>query len=156
MTGDGGDRLPGSAQLAVHIERRRFLRRSATGVFLATAAAMIGDLKFASRVLADPNASPDVSTGPGCPAGCGPSRCCNISGICDKACCTPDTIAGLKCPDSDGGNCTDPGHSSCCWTYQPSPDIVNTCCDCQTNNNSGCPAGGGYNNLCICYYISHV
>jgi len=72
----------GSISFAEKIERRQFLRRGATSLFLgftAVASGSAGLLGF----LADPAAA----AGPCCPSCCGPSPCCN-TGCCTKSCCS--------------------------------------------------------------------
>lgn len=141
--------LPGAQFLAHKIERRRFLRKSANAIFygmVATAGGAVG----LSTFLADPAAA----AGACCPSCCGPSACCNSS-CCNKPCCsygTSTTCAnnGSTCLGVDAN--TWPGSTpNNCWSCTDAQACRTTiCCDCKTNNRTGCPNPNGHNR-CICW-----
>jgi hypothetical protein len=140
--------LPGSVFLAERIERRKFLRRSAKTLFfgfMATSTGTAGLLGF----LADPAAA----TGQCCPYSCcGPSACCDTS-CCSKPCCSP---VGTDNCANNGSTCF--GYSNTwsgqsCWSCVLTGNCKTvTCCDCATNNQTGCPNPEG-KNRCICYQV---
>jgi hypothetical protein len=88
--------VPGSVLLASIIERRIFLRKSATALLYSVAGAMVGSLATAKSALANPTSD----TGPCCPSCCGPSPCCNTS-CCNKPCCSQNSTS---CADN-GSTC---------------------------------------------------
>jgi len=130
--------LPGSELFAKRIERSRFLRWAANGVFLRIAAGSAVGYRFFFM-------NPELAraTGGCCSyACCGPSPCCG-TGCCSKNCCSSTN-------PSECANCSyDYGDypSSACWTcFYSNYSVV--CCDCQA---SGC---GSYNR-CICEKAVH-
>lgn len=134
--------LPGSALFAGVIERRQFLRKAANVVFFTVAGTMVGSVALARSAIADPSKA--NAQGPCCPTCCGPSPCCNTS-CCSKPCCSYNSTT---C--ANNGPCLGPDYRdyrSGCWSCVYSRSVV-TCCDCVTNNTSGCP---NYINRCICY-----
>lgn len=134
---------PGSLQLAAHVSRRRFLRRTADGIFGGLAAVAIGTMSI-------PQFLRSVPLLPNYPSKCEGTfnNCCT--------CCGPDPCCGTSCC---GENCCDqPGSHSCCycsykgdWGGQScweaviggggSDYFVIVCCDCSSYCGSG---------VCIC------
>jgi len=151
MASDRPSKLTGSTFVAEQIERRRFLRRSASGVFLGIAAAMVANWEFAAHALADPTKR-IAERGPGCPNCCGPSPCCSTS-QCRKNCCSQNISSALSCPDSDNGKCR--GANGYCWTCNNSATQASTCCDCNINDNNNCP-DDDFSHTCICYRNFHI
>jgi hypothetical protein len=144
---DQAPALPGSVRLAETIERRQFLRRTATSLFFGFTAVSTGTASLFGFL-----ANPAAAAGPCCPSDCcGPSPCCNTS-CCNKPCCSlgsSDCINnGTTCLGKDfreygsgvGG----------CWSCTVPPPTCRTtlCCDCKTNNTTGC---SNFTNRCICY-----
>jgi hypothetical protein len=139
----GFEPLPGSIGLAKRIERRRFLRKAATGVFYGLVAASSGTAGLLT-ILAGPAAA---AAGPCCPnICCGPSPCCDTA-CCNKNCCAgannATCVQNAKCLGFDKRHWDD-----ACWSC-PGPTTTTTCCDCRTNNETGCPNSSGPNR-CIC------
>ena len=149
---DGGDddrvsAIPGSVPFATTMERRRFLRKIGNSLFYGAAAVATGrGFKF---LLSSAAVSPD--SGACCPVGCGPSPCCSTT-CCDKNCCK--TGKGSDTCINNGSTCLGPDYrdyTSGCWTYVYTSYLGTavTCCDCKTNNTSGCTNSI---NRCICYH----
>ncbi len=125
-----------TVKLATAMNRRRFLRRMATGTFAGVAALAAGELISTSVAFAYP-ATCETTTGPGCPYGCGPSWACSVQS------------GGCHCSNGNGGcqngtiNCqgnyNDWGTGINCWTcvYEGCDNhsrnrYTTTCCDCAT------------------------
>lgn len=140
--------LPGSAMLAAQIERRRFLRRAAGGIFIGLTAAMAGEFHFVTHALANPKNPRHDCCGPGCPGlaftFCGPSPCCNTSG-CSVPCCAP---GNLTCSGPCTENTSAWPNTDGCWANQ-SGNFIITCCDCNTGSSK---CGG----VCICSRVLHI
>jgi hypothetical protein len=136
--------LPGSLLLATKIERRRFLRNSASTLFYGAVLTSSGAMTLGT-FLASP-ASAQTGGGGCCPSCCGPSPCCGTS-CCNKQCCS-----GATCNATKDGTClgrdTTWGSLNGCWSC-PSQcgGSTNTCCDCRINNTDGCKNNV---NRCIC------
>lgn len=127
-----------SVAIAERSSRRRFLGRSATGLFGTVAALAAGSLIDPKQAFAYPSAC-ESPIGQGCPFGCGPDRCCGSqSGDC--LCGTNANCAnnGVDCHGYVGGS--DWGGASCwtcVWTGCESVyfyQYTTTCCDCATTN----------------------
>lgn len=135
--------LRGSVLLAETMERRKFVRRASTSLFLGLMAVSSGTAGLFGFL-----ASPASAAGRCCPYCCGPSPCCNTS-CCNKNC----------CPNGGSSSCANNGSTclgyagtwsgSSCWACV-SGAVITTCCDCKTNSQSGCPNSNG--NRCICWY----
>ena len=141
-----------SVRLAATMNRRRFMRRVAGSTFAGVAALAAGRLISPTSAFAYASYCEGVA-GPGCPKGCGPSRCCSSH------------TGGCQC--SDGSNHCKSGTANChgyagtwggqnCWTCTYNQCIgrcyyrvSTTCCDCAT---SGCDS----NNRCIAYTTSYT
>lgn len=140
--------LPWSVELSQRISRRRFLRRSADGIFAGVAGIMVGEVAISSliksprRVLPNYPVDQTRSTGCGCFAGCGPSPCCGQA-CCSQDCCKPFSSSCKNSSGSCGPNFA--GHGSTnCWSHTTTSGncvILTVCCDC----NSRCSTG-----VCIC------
>jgi hypothetical protein len=146
---DHVDAILGSVPFATTMERRRFLRKIGNSLFYGAAAVATGrGFKF---LLSNP-VGPDAAQGPCCPVGCGPSPCCATS-CCDKNCC--QTGKGSDTCVNNGSTCLGKTygdyHTTGCWTYVYTKTLGTavTCCDCKTNNTSGCTNSI---NRCICYH----
>jgi hypothetical protein len=134
--------LPGAVRLVKGMERRRFLRKTANTLFYglaATAAGEVGLLTFLT--------SPAQATGACCAFSCcGPSPCCGTS-CCNKDCCGSNATCknnGSTCLGQDFREY--PSSSTGCWSCSACPHSF-VCCDCKTNNTSGC---SNFTNRCIC------
>lgn len=136
--------LPGSVRIAETIERREFLRRVSTTLFMGFAAASAGTAGVLGFL-----ADPAKAAGACCPSCCGPSPCCNTS-CCNKTCC-PDGGSYI-CGTSDGCEGRDTRYygGAGCWSCHGGCGSCSTtiCCDCKTNNTTGCP---NFTNRCICH-----
>lgn len=145
--------IAGSVAFATSMERRRFLRHIANTLFYGGAAMAVGrNFKF---LLDNPGArsGDPETTGACCPIGCGPSPCCSTT-CCSKNCCTGgkdhDTCIdnGTDCL----GKTTEAYSTGGCWVHVYTSQLGTAvrCCDCKTNNQTGCsnPIGA---NRCICY-----
>jgi hypothetical protein len=138
--------LPGSILLAEKMERRRFLRKSSTSLFLGFVAVSSGTASFLGFL-----AGPAQAAGACCPDCCGPSPCCQTT-CCSKPCCTG--MYHDQCVNN-GSTCL--GYSGTwsgqsCWGCNYFNQGTRICCDCKTNNQTGCPNPNGYNR-CICQGI---
>ena len=137
--------LPGSIYLAEKIERRKFLRRMSKSLFFGAVAVSSGTTTLFG-FLADPAHATGACCNYSC---CGPSLCCSTS-CCSKNCCSP---AGSDNCTNNGSTCL--GYSGTwsglnCWSCVLSGSCRTvTCCDCKTNNQTGCPNPNGVNR-CIC------
>jgi hypothetical protein len=140
--------LPGSLSLATKMGRRRFLRRTADGLFGGVAAVALGRMTLPHLVRSIPmlpNVPSDCEsqTGPCCPSCCGPDPCCGTS-CCGVGCCE---VAGshvcYHCANKgDWG-----GYS--CWSHVYSTGYVVVCCDCAISTASCTHTG-----ICICSSVS--
>lgn len=135
--------LPGAAALAKRIERRRFLRKAATAMFYGVVAVSSGSVGLATFL-----ADPAEAAGACCPACCGPSPCCETS-CCNKNCCAASPsrhrcVNNAKCDGFDKRY-----YSDACWSCT-SGSVITVCCDCWTNNETGCPNPYA-TRRCICY-----
>jgi hypothetical protein len=146
---------PGSLFLAEQMERRRFLRRASTSIFMGFVAVSSG-----AAGLMDFLVSPaQAATGACCPTTnscCGPSPCCNTS-CCRKGCCPLNsdhcTDNQVTCFGPDNRYWGPRGGGNCWSCYNPNTMITIVCCDCLTNNDTNCSNGGL--NRCICYFQGH-
>ena len=126
-----------SVAIATKTSRRRFLARSATGLFGTVATLAAGSLVDPKRAFAYSMLC-ESQTGQGCPYGCGPSRCCgNQSGGCLCGTGTNCANNGVDCFGKYG----DWGGTSC-WTCQwgycqdnIAWSVTTTCCDCRTSSS---------------------
>jgi hypothetical protein len=133
--------LPGSELLAIRIERRRFLRRTANALFYGAVATAGGAVGLGTFL-----ASPAQAAG-----GCCFSNCCGPSPCCSSSCCNKPCCSGAACKNN-GSSCLgyDKTHySNACWSCYVSSCVVDVCCDCKINNESGCPNPYA-TNRCIC------
>jgi hypothetical protein len=126
-----------SIRLATAMNRRRFIRRAATGTFAGVASLAAGRLLSPSSAFAYASDC-ESTTGPGCPKGCGPSYACSVQ---SNVCHCSDGNGGCKSGTIQcNGNYNDWGSTNC-WTctydycdtglgyyYQ----VQTTCCDCAT------------------------
>jgi hypothetical protein len=158
--------------VASHIDRRRFMRRTAQAAFFAAATIAAGgglEAFNVPRALANPcNQSTNVP-GPGCPNGgvvgmapCGPSPCCSWYSKHDSSKCDCSAGAGkCKKKGSNSGYCEGDGlfYSSNCWscsTTYHGQICVTTCCDCGINSKHKSTCGKGlkyYANRCISWDV---
>jgi hypothetical protein len=139
-----------SVRLAKAMDRRRFIRRAASGTFAGVAALTAGRLISPTKAFAYASVC-ESTTGYGCPYGCGPSKCCAAQ------------TGGCVCSDGHGGcksgttNCHgkigDWGGQSCwtcTWRYCGDLTVLyqvsTTCCDCYTTGCSSDP-----DHICIAY-----
>lgn len=156
--------LPGrlAEGIAQKIERRRFFRNSARGLFILAAATAAGEglqvFKATNALACDCNDS-KCSAGAGCPTGgvyglhpCGPSPCCSsLKSACQCATSNGGCKSGGSC-EGDGRNiysshcwsCTAAVVSGKCATY-----YTTTCCDCLVSSSCGTPYG-----RCISWYLT--
>jgi hypothetical protein len=137
------NRLPGATILAKNIERRRFIRNTASTLFFASVATATGAVSIGT-FLADPAAA----TGACCPNCCGNSPCCNTF-CCGKNCCSGGFCISTKdgtCQGGDFGFYNHGGAFGNCWTCG-SAGSGTMCCDCRTDNTKGC---SNFTNRCIC------
>lgn len=136
--------LPGSVVLAEKIERRQFLRRLSGSLFYGFLGVSTGTASLFGFL-----ANPAAAAGACCPSCCGPSPCCNTS-CCNKPCCT----VGSKNCANNGQTClgfSGTWSGTSCWTCVDNVQCrTTTCCDCKTNNQTGCSNPNGINR-CICY-----
>jgi hypothetical protein len=144
---DSGKALPWSVSLSEKINRRRFMRRTADGMFLGVMGVALGQMKVGKFIKSIPN-MPNIPsdcespTGCGCPTCCGPDRCC-ASSCCSQDCCSGGQ--GHSQCNSSCGYYGDWGGGSC-WSHETSVGnctLLTVCCDC----HSSC----GSNRLCICW-----
>jgi hypothetical protein len=142
-----------SVGLSQQINRRRFLRRTADGMFAGLMAVALGEFSLGSsrgrsrwrlpRGIPGFTQDCEPTTGGCCPyICCGPSPCCNTS------CCSQDCCAALG--SAICKNCSYKGDwdQQSCWQknfQNGSCTYVITCCDCE----SRCSIPG-YPNTCIC------
>lgn len=160
---------------ATHIDRRRFMRRSAQAIFVSAAGIAAGgglSAITAPKALANACGSPASDRGPGCPSGayiggapCGPSPCCGNAGSGNCNC--ANGYGTCKSKGSNSGYCEGEGfyYSSNCWscvTCYEGNSYVAVCCDCAINSahSSTCKAQlgvsskGYWANRCISYEIT--
>ena len=136
---------PGSVLLARAVERRRFLRRSATTVFYGAVATTTGAISLGT-FLATPSIA-QTPQGGCCPRGCGPSPCCGTD------CCTKQCCSGRFCNTTKDGSCngfdaTWPSmNPRGCWSGTVGGGGNYLCCDCRIDNTNGCKNSV---NRCIC------
>lgn len=171
-------------EIAANIDRRRVLRRIATGTFYAIAGTALGgglDIWKAAIAQAAVNleCAGSGNTGLGCPntttSGfpCGPSRCCNhirsgMSSNCDcqssstSATCKND---GVYCFGKDERAWTSSSLSPGCWTcvgpcYKCGTTTCKdhtTCCDCKTSHTRcNDPSINGGHGRCIAWVTSRT
>lgn len=124
-----------SVRLVGAMDRRRFLRRMATGTFATVAGLAAGGFVNPARAFAYTSYC-ETTIGTGCPKGCGPSPCCS------------SLSSGCDCADGSGG-CLSSSQKGCCngkvgdwqgtscWTCsytecigQCKYNVSTTCCDC--------------------------
>jgi hypothetical protein len=136
---------PGSTFLAEKMERRKFIRRASTSLFMGFVAVSSGTASLMGFL-----ASPAQAAGACCPYCCGPSPCCNTS-CCRKGCCSP-VGQDFSCSNNQvtcfGYANTWSGDA--CWTCISGGNHT-ICCDCRTNSQTNCPHPSGINR-CICWY----
>lgn len=142
-----------TVKLANTMNRRLFIRRAATSTFAGVAALAAGRMVNPTRAFAYASVC-ESTTGPGCPSGCGPSRCCTSkSGGCQcgngsDGCVSGTTNCHGKKGDWGGASCWTCTYKEClskCY-YQ----VSTTCCDCAT---TGCGDSGG---ICIAYLTTYT
>lgn len=143
-----------SVRLATAMNRRRFIRRAASGTFAGVASLAVGQLINPASAFGYASAC-DGPQGHGCPFGCGPSTCCSVQS------------GGCHCSNGAGGcqsgttNCRgyegDWGGASC-WTCthdnclgQCYYRVSTTCCDCHTMYCGSDPDG-----ICIAYNTTYT
>lgn len=141
------------------INRRAFIRKSASAAFATVAGLVVG---FPQLALAYPShCAGSGSQGAGCPGSshgypCGPSECCNSSSRSSNCKCSNGTTCKntANCLGKDENTW---GSGVNCWTctgpwkpFGPSCErrYITTCCDCET---TGCGDSSGH---CIGYYAS--
>src|SRR6202035_5279642 len=105
-----------SAVLAGQVERRAFLRNSASAIFLGGVAVSTGSVGI-STFLSDPAFADNQ--GPCCPAGCGSSPCCDTSCCQTNGCCAYGQGNTAVCTNSSTTGCY--GHDTryyptACWS----------------------------------------
>jgi hypothetical protein len=148
-------RQPKAVAVSRWINRRRFLRQTADGLFAGVMLAAVGEHRSSRRALSHliriklnlPSACDAKSAC--CYTCCGPSQCCNTSCCGDNCClkfgsaicqyCQYDTTWG-------GQSCWQNAHTSGNCTY------VVTCCDCVSKT---C-IGEGNHKRCICNSTSKL
>lgn len=142
--------VQGAAEVvARRINRRRFLRRAADGVFRGVALLASGAaIETVLAGIASATSGTCSGPGPGCPGAladypCGPSRCCGFIRPGAPANC--DCGASGVCRSNSGSypNCYGhdyrhyPQNTGGCWTCisncHSSVRRTTTCCDCKTN-----------------------
>jgi hypothetical protein len=153
-------------RVASHIERRRFLRRSAQAAFVGVAGlAAGGGLTLFRAPSAYANACGTSASnkcgnangwpGPGCPtvagfAPCGPSPCCSYYG--SGKCNCQSTPGNCKSNGTCEGKTTEV-YSTGCWScgyHVSGTTFVYTCCDCHYTTS----AAGGCSRSAFCYYAN--
>ena len=146
--------LPWSVELGQKINRRRFLRRAADGIFASVMVGAVGELSFRRPARPHINCTDDCDTcgdrtGDCCECEtantCCPYGCCGPSPCCGTSCCTQNCCQALG--SSLCAHCSYHTNSWCgfsCWQKNfpvGNCTYVITCCDC----NSQCRS-----DICIC------
>lgn len=144
-----------SVRLAAAMDRRRFIRRAATGAFAGAAALAAG------RVISPTKAfgyisSCETPTGYGCPKCCGSSKCCAAQ---TGGCVCSNGQGGCKNGTANcHGNYNDWGSGQNCWAYTYDKcqgycyyRVYQTCCDCYTTGCSSDPK-----DHCIAYLTTYT
>lgn len=138
--------LPGSIFLAERMERRRFVRSASKSIFMGLVAVSSGTASVLTFLT-----SPAQAAGGCCPSCCGPSPCCGTA-CCGKSCCNGNSQQCIN----NGSTCL--GYSgtwsgTSCWSCV-NGTLTTVCCDCKTNNQTGCSNPSGVNR-CICSFTGH-
>jgi hypothetical protein len=144
--------LPGSVLLATTMERRRFLRGASKSFFMGFVAVSSGTAGLLGFL-----ASPAQAAGACCPSCCGPSPCCETA-CCSKPCCPGNPGDSSSCINN-GSTCLGFDNTwggTACWSCGGGGGQPTTiCCDCKTNNETGC-SNPYATNRCICYFVGHI
>jgi hypothetical protein len=154
-----GPVLPWSAGLARHLDRRRFLRRGAEGVFAGVTAVAMGHISLGSFLRSLPKLTGLPTDCESC-TGCDTYACCGPSPACGGSCCGDNCCSGGLgshiCKNSSG-YCSpyNDWSGQNCWSHTTCSFgccYVTVCCDCQSNCSVDSRCGTDYdiNGVCIC------